>query len=206
MNSQSSTGWILEVGDPTLGAWLITFGYFAASLLCLRTSFIQKEIEMVIGKPVSIVRLNSRSFWLACGFFSLLLGLNKQLDLQTLLIELLQNKSELDKAVTTNRIGSTSFIALITASIGYTYLIFRVAIEKTRIMIRLGLVSLTLLFIYVIYRAATIHQFQGAIQSESIVDKTILLAEPIGVLLLIFAACKTDQQTFTSSEYKRDKT
>lgn len=63
--------WRPGIGDPTWLAWIITLAYGVASGLCCRC-----------GLPRRAPRT-----WLVIAGLLLLLGLNKQLDLQTLFIE-----------------------------------------------------------------------------------------------------------------------
>jgi len=68
------TGWSLGFNDPTVLGWITTAGYLLATALSLRAMRIGKQ------KGASYAR-----FWLILAAVLLLLGLNKQIDLQTLL-------------------------------------------------------------------------------------------------------------------------
>jgi hypothetical protein len=67
--------WLKSAGDPTPQAWLITMGYFVALGLCLRAD---RGSRRNAGADAGVWRV-------LAGMLGLL-GLNKQLDLQTLLI------------------------------------------------------------------------------------------------------------------------
>jgi len=67
------TGWSLGFNDPSVLGWITTAGYLLATALSLRAMRIGKQ------KGASYAR-----FWLILAAVLLLLGLNKQLDLQTL--------------------------------------------------------------------------------------------------------------------------
>jgi hypothetical protein len=71
-----------RVGDPTIIGWTITIAYFIAAFLCWRTGRIERENNLGTR--------NSHSYFLWFGLLILLilLGINKQLDLQTLLTSL----------------------------------------------------------------------------------------------------------------------
>ena len=62
-------GWTPQIGDPSVLGWLTVASYFFASLLCLRAA----------GHDAS-----AKNLWRALGFALIALGINKQLDLQTL--------------------------------------------------------------------------------------------------------------------------
>ena len=74
--------WRPAIGDPEPIGWIITFSYFIAGTFCVsagrhqRNDLIRKD---GIGYP---------SFWFGLAVFMFALGLNKQLDLQTLLIQI----------------------------------------------------------------------------------------------------------------------
>ncbi len=63
-------GWSPEIGDPSILGWLTVLAYFVASVLCLRAAH---------AEPASA------SLWRALALALALLGVNKQLDLQSLL-------------------------------------------------------------------------------------------------------------------------
>ena len=73
--------WRPRFGDPTPMDWCITGGYLAASVIC----FVAARREGVTEPGAS--RYSVR-FWLALAAMMLALGLNKQLDLQTLMTQM----------------------------------------------------------------------------------------------------------------------
>ena len=62
-------GWSPGIGDPSFLGWFTVFGYFLAAILCFQASTRDA---------------GARRFWRNLGFALVLLGLNKQLDLQSL--------------------------------------------------------------------------------------------------------------------------
>ena len=62
--------WRLGIGDPTVMGWLTVVAYFATAWLCWRAS---KRAE----------HRRAHWFWIGLGALLVLLGFNKQLDLQT---------------------------------------------------------------------------------------------------------------------------
>src|SRR5690606_37565637 len=69
--------WHLGVGDPNVPGWTITLGYLATSVF----SFMRAR-HFSAWQAVRHAR-----FWFMVGLFLLLMGINKQLDLQTPFIE-----------------------------------------------------------------------------------------------------------------------
>jgi uncharacterized membrane protein (UPF0136 family) len=77
--------WRPGIGDPTAIGWLTTFSYVLATGLCLASSrAISRASSRETGVPDD--RGEAR-LWLALTIAMALLGINKQLDLQTLLTE-----------------------------------------------------------------------------------------------------------------------
>ncbi len=64
-------GWMPAIGDPDLWGWTVVAAYAVAALLCLRAA------RSGTGRE--------RAFWTGAALLMVALGLNKQLDLQTLL-------------------------------------------------------------------------------------------------------------------------
>lgn len=74
------TPWYERIGDGGLVAWVITAAYFLAGLPCLRAMLRSPEREQ-------------RGLWLLAGAALVLLGANKQLDLQVVLLEVAREMS-----------------------------------------------------------------------------------------------------------------
>jgi hypothetical protein len=70
--------WTLGIGDPTFLGWFTTVCYFITTIFCIRSYCLQTRLHDQKGK-------NGAILWLWLGLLYLLLGFNKQLDLQTLL-------------------------------------------------------------------------------------------------------------------------
>src|SRR5688500_5026115 len=68
--------WLLDLGDPTIAGWSCVAGYFTAAVLCWRASRLKGEERH---------RTNSL-FWAGMLIVLVGLGINKQLDVQTLAI------------------------------------------------------------------------------------------------------------------------
>jgi hypothetical protein len=70
--------WQPQIGDPTIAGWFTVFSYFLAAFLAYRVyQYSLKLIRVSDGKQYL--------FWLLISLFSFFMGINKQLDLQSLL-------------------------------------------------------------------------------------------------------------------------
>lgn len=72
----SDGGWTPGIGDPTFVGWLTVFAYFAAAMYCVRAWKRAKE-----RRAPETVLANT---WLGSAVLMGVLGVNKQLDLQSL--------------------------------------------------------------------------------------------------------------------------
>ena len=68
--------WSLQVGDPTISGWMITLAYLVAGFISIKTHRQKNEDEVEVQKV-----------WLFLGIILICLGLNKQLDLQTIITD-----------------------------------------------------------------------------------------------------------------------
>ena len=76
------TTWRLRFGDPTVAGWLATVCYLAACVFCVLAA----TREWTVLPPARNRRI--AVFWIVLAAGLAFLGLNKQLDLQTLLIDI----------------------------------------------------------------------------------------------------------------------
>lgn len=85
--AQSSNQWQLEFGDATVIGWIITLSYLAAFWLCLRAA---ARAVALRGREIAGVRYGEGivRLWLFASVAMLFLGVNKELDLQRLVLEI----------------------------------------------------------------------------------------------------------------------
>jgi predicted secreted protein len=72
--------WHASIGDPSIGGWITVAGYFGTALLAYRALRLHHTGE---GRPTSPDRRTLVLFWFLVLCAMLLLGINKQLDLQS---------------------------------------------------------------------------------------------------------------------------
>jgi hypothetical protein len=70
----TSAHWTPGIGDPTIAGWVTVVVYFLAAALCFRAS----------AAPVLI----ERRWWTGLSMLMILMGINKQLDIQTLFTDI----------------------------------------------------------------------------------------------------------------------
>jgi hypothetical protein len=93
--------WLQQFGDPTVAAWACVWGYFAAAVLCLRVWLRRGEG----GRRRNF-------FWTSTIVVLVVLGLNKQLDFQTLVIAELRQSFGGSEAWTNRHTLATVIVAV----------------------------------------------------------------------------------------------
>jgi hypothetical protein len=101
-----SFNWSPGIGDPTFIGWLTVTLYFAASISCWRSG----QMVGLHGRR----RSHERRAWRFIAMLFLVLGINKQLDLQTALTEAGRVLAHLQGWYEQRRIVQTAFIGLVT--------------------------------------------------------------------------------------------
>ena len=78
----TSEGWRPGIGDPTLLGWFTVFAYFAAAVPCLLVWRHEQNVlrDPLMARSAAFVRPH---VWLGLAVLLALLGINKQLDLQS---------------------------------------------------------------------------------------------------------------------------
>ena len=184
--------WSFGIGDPTVAGWTITIGYFIAALtsymaylFCRRKNQVATDLELTTIQLIALPY-----FWIYCCITLVILGLNKQLDLQTLLLEIFRGDDTTDTLNPDNHVGKKSFIILFSAAAVFGYLTLEAVRTNVMSEIKIALGSMSLLLIYIVFRASVIHQFTGAVQSESILAELLLMTEPLGISLFTLSAAR----------------
>ena len=78
---QAQYEWSVGIGDPIFLGWFISISYFVAFWICGNRALQAKRIN------------DNYPFWLGLTISLLFLGINKQLDLQSLFIQTIRNLS-----------------------------------------------------------------------------------------------------------------
>jgi len=73
--------WKPRMGDPSLSGWVITIAYFCVFLLCLTSGLLVRSSERRLASG------QRAGLWYIFSGIMLVFGINKQLDLQTLLMQ-----------------------------------------------------------------------------------------------------------------------
>ena len=118
--------WRPEIGDPTWIGWITVVAYLISVLLCVRAGLRAREKS-------SGLKNESARMWFVFAVGLLLLGVNKQLDLQTAFIELGGQLARGEGWYQKRRLAQIIFVAVLGAAMAGAALIM---ISKQRIFFK----------------------------------------------------------------------
>jgi hypothetical protein len=218
-----SGGWSPGIGDPTFFGWLAVVGYFAAAYLAYRAGKFERRLqprssEMALGwarmgreameavrgvmkNPAGILNYGSAesgpllpTFWFGlCGVL-VMLGVNKQLDLQTCFTQIGRDMAHSEGWYERRRIVQFIFVVVIflmgVVILAAAYWYIRGAWQRYRI----AFFGIIYIVCFVIIRAASFHHIDIFLQSTlgGIYFNHIL--ELGGIIFTGFAAWKAARE------------
>lgn len=158
--------WRIGIGDPSVFGWVAVAGYFAAALLCWRASTAARRLPCGVPRTLSLQR-RVVWFWRALVLVMAALGVNKQLDLQSLF-------TEIGRAVALSQgwYGRRHVVqlAFVIGLGGVGILGAGLLAYWLRGVVRQVLgpaLGVTALFVFVVIRAASFHRVDFALMSGS---------------------------------------
>jgi flagellar biosynthesis protein FlhB len=185
-------GWSPGIGDPTYMAWLTVFAYFLTAVLCFAAyRRYQQPSSTATGNSCRSV-----SSWIWFGLFLafIFLGINKQLDLQTLFTAAGRALARQQGWYVDRRKYQAVFIAvlilLVSAMMLFTFvLMFRLVGTAER----LALIGAVFVVTFVLVRASSFHHMDILICSRQFGVKMNWVLEWSGIAIVFFAAlfCQT---------------
>jgi hypothetical protein len=173
--------WHFGIGDPTPVGWFTVLAYLSATiasgLVCWR------EFQAARDR-----RSSSPVFWLVLTLLLLFLGINKQLDLQTLLNDIGRRKARAEGWYGERRFYQVIFIAGVSA-IGLASLCFFSWLARKRWKRNfMALLGVVLLYVFVLIRASSIHHVDIALQSRFAGAKWNWIFELGGIAIVLLGA------------------
>lgn len=146
--------WVPDIGDPTIIGWLTVAVYFTVSLICLKAAFTTKNDK------------STKTFWIFLTIFLVFLGINKQLDLQTLFTLIGKNLAIEQGWYKDRRIIQVGFIVLLglVGTIGLIYLFKKY--KNTASEVKTALAGCIVLFSFILIRASSFHHMDILINFE----------------------------------------
>jgi hypothetical protein len=173
--------WHLGIGDPTPVGWITAVAYLAASLACATVWTADRRARRH-GQP------GSPFFWLTLALLLLFLGINKQLDLQTLLGDIGRRKARAEGWYGNRRIYQEIFIAVVAVAGLFAIGVFSWLARKQWKRSLLSLLGTVFLFVFVLIRASSIHHVDVALQWRFAGAKWNWIIELGGIAIVFLGA------------------
>jgi hypothetical protein len=141
--------WTPAIGDPTVFGWTTVAAYFAVGLLCLFNA-------RAIGRNRDI-----NYFWLGMASLCIILGVNKQLDLQSWFTQVGRDIALSQGWYAQRRIVQGSFIAALIITFGLTFAFVRSLVSLSGRDYHTAVIGAFLLACFIIVRAAAFHHMDA---------------------------------------------
>jgi len=170
--------WSPGIGDPTVAGWITVFAYFTAALLCWRVYrnrlaraasssvpgfalVLLPWVLALLGRKRQLdrvgVEVRARALWMGLTLLLLFLGVNKQLDLQTVVTEVGRMAASAGGWYEERRVVQLAFIALVIVAGAWglrsVWLLARGNVTELRAV----LLGTVFLLCFVAIRAASFH-------------------------------------------------
>ena len=149
-------GWQPGIGDPTFVGWFTVSAYAVAAMLSYRCYRHAASSEASSRRDILSARVQ-RPFWLITTIFLVVLGINKQLDLQSLLTAIGRTLAKGEGWYGRRRTAQYTFILCISATGAITSIVGLWAFRKGGAWVRLALPGLITLIAFVVIRAVSFH-------------------------------------------------
>lgn len=167
--------WSLGIGDPTIVGWVTVSAYLVTSLLCYRAS-------RFAAAPAE------RRFWLILSAVLLALGLNKQLDLQTLGVDLVRTAARAQGWYAHRRLVQALFIVAVAAAAVIGALRLERTFRQSGGALKGAIAGLVFILAFLLVRAASFHHLDAAFRIELGGFRSAWILELIGVAAVAASA------------------
>jgi hypothetical protein len=176
--------WRLGLGDPSVGAYAVTSFYLLTSLGCFFQFY---ECRPTLAKHHLTGESRESHYWLLLAISLGFLGINKQLDLQTLLTivgrEAVVHWGVYDQRRTIQLV----FILLLTTGCVGGLIITSIFVRNLGGPAFLATTGCAVQLTFVISRAASFHHIDKLLSIQLPIGKTNLVLESIGLLIIAAA-------------------
>jgi DNA-directed RNA polymerase subunit RPC12/RpoP len=174
--------WHAGIGDASIFGWITVVVYLFATFRCIVKAKDSKKFG------------GNYQFWLYLGAFLLLLGINKQLDLQSWLTEVVKDSAHAHGWYAHRRPVQIAFIALLGLGMLIALLSLRLFLASSWRHNKLTWVGIILLGTFILMRAASFHHFDIFINRPVLGLKFNVIFE-IGAILLIILGTFFNKKT-----------
>lgn len=174
-SSDDITRWFQEAGDPNIVAWIITVGYAIAAW----TSHTAATHAKVQRRSRATQR-----FWQVLMIAMILLGLNKQLDLQSLLIDCGRTMSREGGWFAHRRMVERGFATALAASLALILILGLRRMRRPSPAMILAIAGVGMLVGFILLRSASILHIPGLDQATNGLLQNMLELCGVGAVAL----------------------
>jgi hypothetical protein len=172
-------GWRPTIGDPGFMGWFTVGSYFACALVALIAVFINQRR----GR-------GSCFFWSTISLLMILLGINKQLDLQTLFTEVGRQIAKAQGWMDQRRIVEFWFIVAFGTTVLSAFLLFAFILGDLFRRFMLAFTGLFFLLSFIFIRAASFHHFDEILGFTLLGARMNWVPELTGIYLILVAGIR----------------
>jgi hypothetical protein len=185
--------WVVGLGDPSIVGWFIVFAYFVAFLLCLR-------VGLKAAQETPWPRRTVAS-WCSLAALLLFLCINKQLDLQSLLTQIVRDHSLAHGWHSVRRYYQIRFMAgLGLLSVVAALLLMLSAIRARSLWTRVACFGTILLMAWILLRASSFHLVDQRLAVKFWSMNYNWIAELTPIFMICIAAWRTRRRRIVRQE------
>jgi hypothetical protein len=211
--SSLETGWVGSwspgIGDPNFAGWFTVVAYLVAAYLCWRVyrrippstsatgvvGFANTLVPFLLAPLTTSDRIKRtpshqrmRGLWLGIFLLLILLGINKQLDLQTAFTELGRIAARSGGWYAIRRKFQIAFIVAVFLASAWIFRSILLLASGQRLRLAPVLVGIAFLICFVVTRAASFHHIDRLLGINFAGFKMNLILELGGIALVIYGA------------------
>jgi hypothetical protein len=169
-------GWTPRIGDPSGLGWFTVVSYFSVGLLCLRAANHDA---------------NAKNFWRMLGLGLFLLGVNKQLDLQSLLTQVGRELAHSGDWYERRRELQQLFVGVVAITLTLAAVAIILMFRNRSLQFRMASIGFVLLMAFVCVRAASFHHVDSFLKLSFLGARFNWIIELAGISLIGLAAVRT---------------
>ena len=155
--------WSPGIGDPTLRGWLTVGAYFLAAGLAMHATWtFSRRTEPALRRSD---RRRLIGFWFCTAVVLLLLGINKQLDLQSWFTQVMRDLAMEQGWYEARRQYQFKFVVAVAAAGLVSTLMAAILLRRVLLRIGIALLGLGVLGTFVVARAASFHHLDALLHS-----------------------------------------
>lgn len=185
--------WSPTIGDPSFMGWFTVVAYFYTAILA-------SKLYLSSSRMFAEHAVQQKQFWLFMALILFVLGINKQLDLQSLLTTIGKYYAHRDGWYEHRRVIQVSLIIGILLSMLMLTLWFLFKVKKIVKANWLAVLGLSFLLVFVMLRATSFHQMDILINATVLGVRMNWILELIGIFAIGLTALNVMRDSNRSSE------